>query len=449
MVSLRLRACSSSKTGFSRKIVIIAALLIFAQTAGCQEISEKKEIAVFSLSYYQWQVPGGALSLVDDQIRDVFSGLGRFDVIGMEYRLDSLGVDEFIAKIKEVKERDIELPETVRFGQQAFTEEDFRRLVGAFIVVVPVMTSYELEREEREKYVSRIEISFNFIDVESAQGFGYFSLGVEATAESAGGAVRLAADRIAPELVFRLRTIPEFQLKTGVIDVRGRQVFLEFGSNMGVRLGDEYAIVTDTVLPTGYVTAEETGLLVIKDVKEEISVGTLIYSDGKPDVGDQLREVPRLGFDTAATVRTVLAQSAYNPTDAVMMLGIRQSTSRGFLTYRPVVGIDVPFSLLGYVQLPGLIVTMYGGGEIVWYLSRFQFVPTAAVGIGGSVPLREDEGFQISHAGGFVELVASYLFSRDIKVQLSVGYTGWFGLSIRSGDSFYGPHIGIGGTYKY
>jgi hypothetical protein len=113
------------------------------------------------------------------------------------------------------------------------------------------------------------------------------------------------------------------------------------------------------------------------------------------------------------------------------------------------VGVDVPLSLLGHVDLPGLIVTIYGGGELVWYLRRFQFVPTAAVGIGGSVPLREDEVFQVSHAGGFVELVASYLFSRDVKVQLSAGYTGWFSLSELSGDSFYGPHIGIGGTYKY
>jgi hypothetical protein len=71
------------------------------------------------------------------------------------------------------------------------------------------------------------------------------------------------------------------------------------------------------------------------------------------------------------------------------------------------------------------------------------------VGIGGSVPLQEEESFRVSHAGGFVELVVSYLFGRDVKVQLSLGYTGWFRLSAFSGDSFYGPHIGIGGTYKY
>ena len=76
-------------------------------------------------------------------------------------------------------------------------------------------------------------------------------------------------------------------------------------------------------------------------------------------------------------------------------------------------------------------------------------MPTAAVGIGGSVPLREEESFRVSHAGGFVELVATYLFERDIKVSLSLGYSGWFGLSELSGDSYYGPHVGIGGTFKY
>ena len=429
--------------------IALAALFLFVQPAAAQEISEKKDLAVFSLSYYRWQVPGGALSLVDEQIRRVFTGIGRFNVIGMEYRLDSAGIDEFIAKIKEVKEREVDLPETVRLGQEAFTEADFNRLVGAFIVVVPVMTGYTLERIDRNDYRSWIEVSFNFINVETAEGFGYFTLEVDARADSGGKAVRLAADRVAPELVYKLRAIPEFQLKTGIIDVRGRQVFLEFGANMGVRIGDEYAIVTDMALPTGYVISEETGLLVIREVKEEISIGTLIYSDGRPGIGDQLREVTRFGFDTGAALRTVFARNPYKPTDAVAMIGVRQSTSRGYLNYRPLLGIDFPFSLLGQVYLPGLIVNIYAGGEIVWYLRRFQLVPTGAVGIGGSVPLRGEESFQVSHAGGFVEVGGSYLFNRDVRVQLSVGYTGWFGLSQRSGDSYYGPHIGIGGTYKY
>ncbi len=448
MVSLKSRAYSSSRTGFNRNIIILIAIFLLSTAAYCQEISEKEDVAVFSLSYYQYQIPGGALSLVDEQIRDVFTRIGRFNVIGMEYRLDTTGIDEFIEKIREVKEQSVELPETVRLGQEAFTEADFNKLVGAFIVVVPVMTSYELVQEGRNEYTARIEVSFNFIDVEEARGFGYFVIDVEAAADTPGRAVRFAADRIAPELVFNLRTIPEFQLKTGIIDLRGRQVLLEFGANMGVRPGDEYSIVTDTVLPTGHVSEAETGLLIIKEVQEEVSIATLLYADEKPSIGDQLREVPRFGFDTGAGVRTVFARSPFEPTDAVAMIGVRQSITRGFVTYRPLVGIDVPFSLLGHVYLPGLIVNIYGGAELVWYLRRFQFIPTAAVGIGGSVPLREGESFQVSHAG-FVELVASYLFSRDVKVQLSLGYSGWFGLSARSGDSYYGPQIGIGGTYKY
>ena len=417
--------------------------------AGAQEISEKNDLAVFALSHYQWQIPGGAFSLVDDQIRNVFEGIGRFNVIGMEYRLDTAGIDEFIAKIREVKEQEVSLPETVRLGQEAFTEADFNRLVGSFIVVVPVMTNYTLERLDRSEHEARIEISFNFIDIENAQSIAYFTIAVDARSDASGKAVRLAADRIAPALVYELRTIPEFQLKTGIIDVRGRQVLLEFGANMGVVRGDEYAIVTDKVLPTGHVSSEETGLLVVKEVKEEISSATLIYSDGRPNVGDQLREVPRVGFDTGANLRAIFSSSDFGPTDAVVTIGARQSTSRGFLTYRPIIGIDVPFSLLGHHYLPGLIVNIYGGGEIVWYLWRFQLVPTAAIGIGGSVPLREGESFQISHAGGFVELVATYLFERDIKISLSLGYSGWFGLTEISGDSYSGPHVGIGGTYKY
>ena len=37
---------------------------------------------------------------------------------------------------------------------------------------------------------------------------------------------------------------------------------------MGVRIGDEYAIMTSRILPSGHTVTDRTGLLIVKEVKE-------------------------------------------------------------------------------------------------------------------------------------------------------------------------------------
>jgi hypothetical protein len=441
-------------TRFSPRPILVMLLCAAAVVCHGQEAPEKEDLAVLALSHYEWQIPGGALSLVDEQVEEAFIGLRQFNVIGMRYRLDSEGVDQFIEKIREVNEQNIELPETVRLGQEAFAEADFSLLVDSSLVVVPVMTRYELEKVGEDLFEAQIEVDFTFIDVAEAKTFGNFSVDVAAKAASGREAVQRAADRIAPELVVELRKTPEFQIKTGILEMRGRQVLLEPGANMGVRKGDEYVIVDDTVLSGGHIVSEESGLMIVNDVMEEIAFATLIYSQSQPSLGDQLRQVPRIGLDTGAHARLMVtttpdADSRVVVDQVVGMIGVRQSISRGFLSHRPVVGIDVPFSIFGPTELPGLIFNIYGGGEINWYLWRFQVVPTAAIGIGASIPTSDTGTFQVSHAGGFVELLVSYLLNHDIKLSATVGFSAWISLSAAGGDTYVGPHFGLGGTYKY
>src|SRR6056297_2150118 len=123
--------------------LIMVCLILLLPTIGAQEVSEKKDIAVFKLSYADYSIPNGALGLVDQSIQNVFIELGRFNIIGMNYRLQSNDINAFIDKIREMKEADVEIPEEVRLGQETFTEADFNKLVGSFIVVVPVMSYYK------------------------------------------------------------------------------------------------------------------------------------------------------------------------------------------------------------------------------------------------------------------------------------------------------------------
>ena len=439
---------------FSPRHTLVLLFCAAAVVSHGQEGQEKTDLAVLALSHYKWQIPGGALSLVDEQIMEAFIGLRRFNVTGMRYRLDAEGVDQFIDKIRDVNGQNVELPDTVRLGQEAFTAGDFSVLLNSVLVVVPVTTRYELEKVGEDLFEAQLKVDFTFIDVVEAEAFGSLSVEVAAKAASGREAVQRAADSVAPELVIGLRTVPEFRTKTGILVVRGRQVLLESGALMGVRKGDEYAIVDEMVLSSGHVVSEETGLMVVNDVMEEISFATLIYSQNQPSIDEQLREVPRIGLDTGAHARVMVtttpdAERGVVVNQVVGMIGVRQSISRGFLSYRPIVGIDVPFSIFGPTELPGFIINVYGGGEINWYLWRFQIVPAAAVGVGTSFPTNDSSSLGFSHAGGFVELLVSYLLTRDIKLSATVGFSTWIGLSAAGGDTYVGPHMGLGGTYKY
>ena len=416
------------------RVLHSAALLFFvAALAFAQDVSERREIAIFALESRGYSIPEGALNLVDDQIKDVFSGLGRFDVVGMSYRLTTGSVNDFITKVREVKERDLVLPETVKLGQEAFTEADFNKLVGSFIVVIPSMNLFEVNRIEDGRYRCSIGSSFSFINVAQYRNISQFDIRTSGTGDSPQTAVRDAADDISRQLTFEIRSIPEFQIKSGIIDTMGSEAVIEFGANMGVRIGDEYAIVRPRILPSGYEIREETGLLIVKDVKDEISIAQIIYSAGKPRLGEQVEEIPRLGFDSSAYLHTVLDSGT-----PVVAIGVKQSTTRGFYGFHPFIGVELPIFLNAEGYSPGLLVNLLAGGDLNWYLWRFQFATAAAVGFGGGNLESDGDGFRVTHIGGRVQISASYLLTRDFKVFVDVGYAAWFGTNMvnESGTTF-------------
>ncbi|HOX18841.1 MAG TPA: hypothetical protein PKW82_10325, partial [Spirochaetales bacterium] len=127
-------------------IAICAAPLI-----GQPQVSEKKEVAIFSLGYYGWDIPLETLATVDIEIQKVFLELGRFTISGMTQRFSSSSVDEFIAALRKAKEVDFVMPEKYIFGEAFLTEAEFNRLLGAFIVAIPVITSFDSQFVDAKK----------------------------------------------------------------------------------------------------------------------------------------------------------------------------------------------------------------------------------------------------------------------------------------------------------
>jgi hypothetical protein len=433
-------------------LVLLLSGLILASVAFAQQVSQKKDIAVFKLSYYQWDIPNAVLGAVDEEIQGVFINIGRFNVLGMTQRLEPGDLAAFIDAIKRYKEERVEMPEAVQMGREFFTQADFDRLVGSFIVVVPSVASYVLEVKDSGDFHVALKTSFTFINVEQGKTFAQAFVETDGTAQSPDGAARRAMDGIAVSLTFEIRKIPEFQLKTGVLEVHGSEVILELGHDMGVKVGDEFVLVSSRILDSGKTLSTETGLLVIKEVSDEVSVGKVLYARPRPQEGDQLREVPLLGLETTPYVH--VASGLLYRRGITALAGLRQSWARGFYGFRPIFGLEVPFIANIAAALP---MNLYLGGEYVVYLGRLSLVPMASLGVGGAYLyyLPEDQKFYITHIGGTASLTVNYLFSKKLRLMLEAGYLVWFSLiptKVFANDLFFpdydGLYFGAGLTLK-
>jgi hypothetical protein len=443
-------------------LLLVAALLaislIVRTTVSAQVVSERREIAVFKLSYYRYDIPNAVLGGIDEEIRSVFINLGRFDVVGLTQRLEEGDLNEFIDKIKMYKEEQVEIPEEVQMGQEFFTKADFDKLTGSFIVVAPAVANYVVAPLDTGEYQVNIKTSFTFINVEEGRTFAQAFVDTEGKDTNRDLAIKAALDAIPMQLTFEIRKIPVFQLKTGVIEVRGTEIIIELGRDLGLKAGDEYVIVSSEILQSGRALTREEGLVVIKEVSDEVSVAKIIYARPRPQIGDQLQEVPRFGMDTTPYVH--FAKGALYAKDQTILIGARQAVSRGFFGFRPLAGIEVPLIANIAAALP---VNVYVGGEYDMYLGRFQIVPMAGLGVGmaylwylkyADVP--EDERFFFTHVGGLASVTANYLFHKNYRFSVEVGYMNWFSLiplkhftDDLTFPYYDGLFVGAGVTIKY
>ena len=442
-------------------LLLVAALLaislVVRTTLFAQVVSERKEIAVFKLSYYSYDIPNAVLGGIDEEIRGVFINLGRFDVIGLTQRLEEGDLNEFIDKIKMYKEQQVEIPEEVQMGKEFFTKADFDKLTGSFIVVIPAVANYVVARLDTGEYQANIKTSFSFVNVEEGRTFAQAFVDTEGKDTNRDLAIKGALDAIAMQLTFQVRKIPEFQLKTGVVEVRGTEIIIELGRDLGLKAGDEYVIVSSEILQSGRALSHEQGLVVIKEVSDEVSVAKIIYSQPRPQIGDQLQEVPRLGMDTTPYVH--FATKLLYDRNSTILIGARQALSRGFYGFRPLAGIEVPLIANIAAAIP---LNLYIGGEYDLYFGRFQLVPMAGFGVGGAYLwyLRkesDEDKFVLTHVGGLAGITMNYLFHKNYRFSLEVGYTNWYSLVplkyFFEGDYLFpdydGLFVGAGVTIKY
>ncbi|MFP4643312.1 MAG: hypothetical protein ACLFM0_03035 [Spirochaetales bacterium] len=459
--------------------LFVLLLALLPVTIEGQEFSERQELAIFRLSYYgqpELTAPSGpyirldinterfsfrfrgtgrrrwdrlfhnAFAAVDERIRDVFVNLGRFDVIGFPQRVRAEYVDEFIRAVREYRSDDAEMPEAVLLGEQAFTEDDFRTLTGGFLVVVPSVSWYDMEYDYRDnRYTARIETSFTIVDVDSGRTQSQFRIETSGRDRNPDRAVRSAVDGIPGNLEYELRSISEFQIRSGIIDREGDRIYMEFGRNMGVRLGDEYAVVSQRRSRVGYTDEVETGLIIVSEVHEQYSVGKLVYDGDGASVGDQLREVPRRGVDIRLYGGLFLNRGAPSegaPRVLGGVAGVSVSPNRGFYNVRPMVSVEAPIvGQQGYFLVAG-----YAGVETIGFFRRLRVSPSVQVGaIAADRPDQDDSDRVASHVGGRTGINLSFQTSRDIMIGMELGWTQMWNTSagaIRDLPAIQAPFVG-------
>ena len=451
----------------SRIALFTAFALVITGFASAQDVkvSEKQDVAVFALGYAGFAIPLETLASVDAAIQGVFVNLGRFNVLGQTERLSSGDVQTFIDTLKTAKQNNTPLPDEIKFGDVQLTEGVLNKLYGAFVVVVPTIVDFRSEmNQSQNQWETTIKTSVAFINVAEGTTFGFANIETSGSSkETQYKSISSALDGIAPQLTFEVRKIPAFTINTQVLQVKGGEVKMQLGRDMGVQVGDEYVVVEQSEV-AGFADEREDGLLLIKNVGPQISTGTVLYAGKTLSVGAQLREVPRLGVELSPYLKYL---TYFEPldgwsldydsddvvTEGAIAVGAKAVASRGFYNLRPLVGAQI--NLDTSLWLP---VIAFAGGEYNIYLRRLTLTSSVALAGAANVVVKliesqfsESDDPWFTHYGIMMDAGFSFLVSRDVKIFANVGLEYLFGiLGATDGpfQSFGGYSIAAGATFK-
>ncbi len=447
------------KSSLKRLTILLAIACIVGSLAFAQaEVSQKKEIAIFALGYYGWNIPSETLGTIDVDIQRVFLDLGRFTILGMEKRFSAGSVEEFMNVLKKTKEANFVLPEKYQFGEEFLTEADFNKLVGAFIIAIPVVTSFNSEYVSNKEWRTNIKTNVTFIDVSTGNMMGIANVETFGSSkETQYKSISSAIDGIPSQLQYEIRSVREFQNVTRVLASDFSSVDMQLGQDMGIKKGDEYAVIVSDTLE-GFEDEREVGLLVVKEVGSKRSKATILYSS-IPVVKDvQLREIPRLGMDFAPYLHTYSyfadKDSGLDPNTTVVA-GFRAEMTRGFYGIKPYAAVQLIIDTERWVPINAII-----GAQFNMYLRRLELGGRAGFAGSSNFIIRlieeqfsSDDDPWLTHYGASAGAYVSYLFGRDLKIFAEVQADYMLGIANGLGlgaafNNYGGYQIGLGVSFK-
>ncbi len=454
---------------FIQKIAIFFFLLFITENLFPQNVSKKQDVAIFPLSFYGWIIPESLYTGIDSEIMRNFFTLERFNVIAMGYRFSHTDLESFNDAVLRARETESALPEEVLMGHEAFTKADWEKTVNAYYIVVPIVQTYSFEKiqteeknENKEKdkngvsgsgkkeeqtdftYKVKCAVEFHIYSMQKKMKISYFVINGSSESGTLQGAVDIAVTVFGIKLERALRGVEDFIIKTGVIKTEKGNVYFELGNELGVKKGDEYAVI-------GYDennTELETGLVVVTGTEENASTALTLYANQHITVGDQLKEVPRFPFDIRVFFTGEFTLKIKDA--AIFQFGIHVSQTRGFYRLRPCYAVEVGFSadksINGDIPFSVLI------GMEIWntYFGRIQILPTIQFFYAAfsSDSKGKKPQWESAETGLKTFVHTSWLVSRDIKIGFDAGCKAGFDF-YRGNKIVFRPLLGAGITIKF
>ena len=98
-------------------------------------------------------------------------------------------------------------------------------------------------------------------------------------------------------LVYNIKQVVAFKIKSGIIRRTGDVVLFELGKDIGIKPGDEYEVMTkQEVGNTGRFVELPSGLVRVKKVYPDVTEAKVVYQKEKITPGDQLVELAMIGL---------------------------------------------------------------------------------------------------------------------------------------------------------
>ncbi len=438
-----------------RLLSVLTILVLAASVAFTQEVSQKKDVTITGV-YSTYNIPAAAKQYFDNKLVGVFNGMGRFNVIGYQFRLDERSAQQLIDKLVALKKEQIlHNPDYIDadFGVVVIPADELEQMAKAFYVIIPSITGWSttekvvevqrmvngsLRAVKETHYIASATISVKIITAEGSLMDTYNKTYEYESSKNPTDAYQKAVDGAIAGLELWLRSTDEFKLKTAVRGVLGGgRIVMELGNDLGVKPGYEFAVEKVVDLGAGFTAREYTAMVRVFRIGDNGSQARVLW--GAVNVNDQLVEAPlaggRLNIAAGISLMTSTMESlrfysgtfdvtkTFNPMPFGIDIALTYENEIGYAAIaRGSVGMILNDPLAFYVDI---------GGAYEFYAGRLSLQPEVDLsllgtyvnlgsayysGYYGNVSLR---GIQI---GGKARLNLNFQFSQKFKLRLYGGF---------------------------
>ncbi len=409
---------------------IVFFIIVFSINSFGAENYEKKDVAVFSVYSEVMNIPSQVESGINQAVQSAFNEMKRFNVLfypGM--KLDVKYLEEFIEYIKQRKLEDVKGDDDPEFGNIVFDVNKIDDIASSFYIVIPNLSYFNEEYienydEEDDEYTYEYKvyanISLKIVNVETYEVIGDIYKEYEYTSdESFLEAEQDTISGIKYGIAYEIKNIEEFQLKTGVIKREGLTVYLDIGSEVGVKVGHEFHVVGKEKIGDKF-REEKVGLVRVKEVSRDLAIAIILIEEKKITEGDQLKEYNRTGLNVTVGIIGSLNSEPKSEGDGLITFNFPSLLIGGEIINKTYIGYSsfLELGVGGYLTTPLSYTASIGYGYSIF----FRRISLSASISGIYFGLYHDNIVTGFTFGGRAKIEISYLLNYSSAFCISGGY---------------------------